>query len=41
MWRRRSRQRSTRRVPLLAAGWFIAYLDRFNVGFAALQMNAP
>ncbi len=27
-------------LPLLAAGWFIAYLDRFNVGFAALQMNA-
>ena len=26
-------------VPVLAAAWFIAYVDRFNVGFAALQMN--
>src|SRR5688572_9301685 len=28
-----------RLVPVLAAVWFIAYIDRFNVGFAALQMN--
>lgn len=27
-------------VPLLTAGFFIAYLDRVNVGFAALTMNA-
>lgn len=27
-------------IPLLAACWFIAYIDRFNVGFAGLQMNA-
>jgi MFS transporter, ACS family, tartrate transporter len=26
-------------VPLLTAGFFIAYLDRVNVGFAALTMN--
>jgi ACS family tartrate transporter-like MFS transporter len=26
-------------LPLLLAGWFIAYIDRFNVSFAALQMN--
>ena len=26
-------------LPWLVAGWFIAYLDRFNVSFAALQMN--
>lgn len=26
-------------VPLLFAGWFINYLDRANIGFAALQMN--
>jgi ACS family tartrate transporter-like MFS transporter len=26
-------------LPLLMAGWLIAYIDRFNVGFAALQMN--
>ena len=26
-------------LPWLIAGWFIAYLDRFNVSFAALQMN--
>ncbi len=28
-----------RLVPLLTAGFFIAYLDRVNVGFAALTMN--
>jgi MFS transporter, ACS family, tartrate transporter len=28
-----------RLVPLLAAGFFVAYLDRVNVGFAALTMN--
>jgi MFS transporter, ACS family, tartrate transporter len=26
-------------IPLLAACWFIAYIDRFNLSFAALQMN--
>jgi ACS family tartrate transporter-like MFS transporter len=26
-------------LPLLIAAWFIAYLDRFNVSFAGLQMN--
>ncbi len=26
-------------VPLLFAGWFVNYLDRANIGFAALQMN--
>jgi ACS family tartrate transporter-like MFS transporter len=26
-------------MPLLAAGYFVASLDRVNVGFAALQMN--
>lgn len=30
---------SHRVLPLLLAAWFVAYLDRFNVGFAALQMN--
>src|SRR5262245_26970098 len=29
-----------RLVPFLAFLYFIAYLDRVNVGFAALQMNA-
>jgi len=29
-----------RLVPFLALMYFIAYLDRVNVGFAALQMNA-
>ena len=28
-----------RLLPLLVAGFFIAYLDRVNVGFAALTMN--
>jgi ACS family tartrate transporter-like MFS transporter len=28
-----------RLVPLLTAGFFVAYLDRVNVGFAALTMN--
>lgn len=26
-------------IGLLLGGWCIAYIDRFNVGFAALQMN--
>src|SRR5207253_4562706 len=29
-----------RLIPFLAFMYFIAYLDRVNVGFAALQMNA-
>src|SRR5438876_7055549 len=29
-----------RLIPFLAFTYFIAYLDRVNVGFAALQMNA-
>lgn len=29
-----------RLIPFLAALYLVAYLDRFNVGFAALQMNA-
>lgn len=28
-----------RLIPFLALMYFVAYLDRFNVGFAALQMN--
>jgi MFS transporter, ACS family, tartrate transporter len=27
-------------LPLLMAAWFVAYIDRFNVSFAALQMNS-
>src|SRR5580704_16721293 len=30
---------TTRLVPFLVVCYFIAYLDRVNVGFAALQMN--
>ena len=30
---------SRRLIPLLAAGFFVAYLDRVNIGFAALTMN--
>lgn len=26
-------------MPLLVLSWFVAYIDRFNVSFAALQMN--
>jgi ACS family tartrate transporter-like MFS transporter len=26
-------------LPLLMAAWFMAYIDRFNVSYAALQMN--
>jgi ACS family tartrate transporter-like MFS transporter len=26
-------------LPLLMSAWFVAYIDRFNVSFAALQMN--
>jgi ACS family tartrate transporter-like MFS transporter len=29
-----------RLIPFLALLYFVAYLDRVNVGFAALQMNA-
>jgi ACS family tartrate transporter-like MFS transporter len=29
-----------RLIPFLAAMYFVAYFDRLNVGFAALQMNA-
>src|SRR5438067_2907419 len=29
-----------RLIPFLALLYFIAYLDRVNVGFAALQMNS-
>lgn len=29
-----------RLLPLLGLGYLVAYMDRFNVGFAALQMNA-
>ena len=39
MRRRVSQKISTRLVPLLFASYFFACLDRFNVGFAALQMN--
>src|SRR5882762_5920284 len=36
----RAIQRVRRRlIPFLALLYFIAYLDRVNVGFAALQMN--
>src|SRR5262245_14263133 len=39
--RARAIRRVKRRlVPFLALLYFIAYLDRVNVGFAALQMNA-
>jgi len=39
--RERTMRRIKRRlVPFLALMYFIAYLDRVNVGFAALQMNA-
>jgi len=34
---RRARRRL---IPFLACMYFVAYLDRVNVGFAALQMNA-
>ncbi len=30
---------SARLIPFLIACYFIAYLDRVNVGFAALTMN--
>ena len=30
---------SWRLLPLLVAGFFVAYLDRVNIGFAALTMN--
>jgi ACS family tartrate transporter-like MFS transporter len=28
-----------RLIPLLFAGMFLSYLDRINIGFAALRMN--
>jgi len=31
---------AVRLLPLLALGYGIAYMDRVNIGFAALQMNA-
>jgi MFS transporter, ACS family, tartrate transporter len=34
------RKVARRLLPLLAAGFFVSYLDRVNVGFAALTMNA-
>ena len=38
---RRAMARVRRRlIPFLATMYFVAYLDRVNVGFAALQMNA-
>ena len=38
---RRTMARVRRRlIPFLATMYFVAYLDRVNVGFAALQMNA-
>jgi len=38
---RRAIARVRRRlIPFLATMYFVAYLDRVNVGFAALQMNA-
>src|ERR1700751_3281069 len=33
------RRVSWRRLPLLFAAYFVAYIDRVNVGFAALTMN--
>src|ERR1700760_1225227 len=33
------RRVSRRLIPLLMAGYFAAFLDRVNVGFAALTMN--
>src|SRR5436190_5373869 len=34
------RKAAIRLLPLLALGYGIAYMDRVNIGFAALQMNA-
>ena len=34
------RQVSRRFLPLLIVGYFVSFIDRVNVGFAALQMNA-
>ena len=33
------RKASLRLLPLIAVGYGIAYMDRVNVSFAALQMN--
>lgn len=33
------RKLAWRLMPLFTAGYFLASLDRMNVGFAALQMN--
>ncbi len=37
--RRTMRQVALRIVPFLMLGYFLAFVDRVNVGFAALQMN--
>lgn len=37
--RRTMRKVSWRLLPILMLGYFIAFIDRVNVGFAALQMN--
>lgn len=37
--RRTMRQVAWRLLPVLMLGYFIAFIDRVNVGFAALQMN--
>jgi ACS family tartrate transporter-like MFS transporter len=34
------RKVSLRLVPLIALGYGAAYMDRINISFAALQMNA-
>jgi ACS family tartrate transporter-like MFS transporter len=33
------RRMSLRLLPFLIAAYFVAFVDRVNVGFAALQMN--
>ncbi|WP_063893949.1 MFS transporter [Burkholderia ubonensis] len=33
------RQMTRRLIPLIFVAWFVNYLDRANIGFAALQMN--
>jgi ACS family tartrate transporter-like MFS transporter len=34
------RKATWRLIPLIAAGYGVAYMDRVNIGFAALRMNA-
>ena len=34
------RRVTARLMPLLMLGFLVAFIDRVNVGFAALQMNA-